>query len=213
MVSPYDVLLIDVDADEEEIKWAYRRRVIETHPDQGGSAREFQSVKAAYEAIKSGHGNGEPDAGRENVEEHHHTKSRVEYLNYEVLDDHGWSLDDEDLFENASVAGLDTADYGRILVRPDESLLQAAENRGFRWPYACRGGACANCAVAVLEGEMEMPVNNILPPEIIDRRIRLSCNGMPATEEMKIVYNVNNLSGLDELRLPPRPFKQAYASD
>jgi len=23
----------------------------------------------------------------------------VEYLNYEVLDDHGWSMDDDDLFE------------------------------------------------------------------------------------------------------------------
>ncbi|MFB6354176.1 MAG: ferredoxin, partial [Halobacteriales archaeon] len=26
----------------------------------------------------------------------------VEYLNYEVLDDHGWSLEDDDLFEKAA---------------------------------------------------------------------------------------------------------------
>ena len=31
----------------------------------------------------------------------------VEYLNYEVLDDHGWNMDDEDLFDEAADAGLD----------------------------------------------------------------------------------------------------------
>ncbi|MFB6193450.1 MAG: ferredoxin, partial [Halobaculum sp.] len=31
----------------------------------------------------------------------------VEYLNYEVLDDHGWEMEDDDLFEKAADAGLD----------------------------------------------------------------------------------------------------------
>jgi len=56
MVSPYDVLLIDQDADEEEIERAYRERVKQAHPDQGGSSEEFQLVKAAYQEIKSGTG-------------------------------------------------------------------------------------------------------------------------------------------------------------
>ncbi|MDY7081629.1 MAG: ferredoxin, partial [Halobacteria archaeon] len=30
----------------------------------------------------------------------------VKYLNYEVLDDHGWSMDDDDLFEKAADADL-----------------------------------------------------------------------------------------------------------
>jgi curved DNA-binding protein CbpA len=52
--SPFDVLAIDSDASEAEIDRAYRRRVLETHPDQGGSAQEFQRVRAAYEQVKSG---------------------------------------------------------------------------------------------------------------------------------------------------------------
>ncbi|WP_122089716.1 ferredoxin Fer [Halalkalicoccus subterraneus] len=222
MVSPFDVLSIDPDADDAEIDRAYRRRVMETHPDHGGSAREFQSVREAYEQLVSGEYDGRPvvesgpKAGADSdgdEDDGDDEQSRVEYLNYEVLDDHGWSLDDEDLFEKAADAGLDATDYGRFLVQPNESLLEAAENRGFAWPYACRGGACANCAVAVVEGELEMPVNHILPPEMLDRGIRLSCNGTPGTDEMQVVYNIKNLPYLDELRLPPRPFEQAYVDD
>jgi curved DNA-binding protein CbpA len=211
--SPFAVLGIDSDADEEEIDRAYRRRVIETHPDQDGSTREFQRVRTAYEELKSGHEGGESDVDLEEDDPYLGAESRVEYLNYEVLDDYGWTLDDDELFEKAAAEGLDTADHGRFLVQPGETLLEAAENRGFAWPYACRGGACANCAVAVVEGEMAMPVNHILPPEMLDRGIQLSCNGTPATEEMKVVYNVKHLPDLDELRLPPRPFERAHAND
>lgn len=230
--SPFDILGIESDATEEEIKQAYRRRVKETHPDQGGCAREFQLVRAAYEAIKAGGWTedqdvtwnttdetawSDTDAGpwnrNDSDDQPPQTASRVEYLNYEVLDDYGWAIDDDDLFENASAADLDPADRGRFLVKPHESLLEAAENRGFAWPFACRGGACANCAVAVRAGELAMPVNHILPEEMIDRGFRLSCNGIPITDELKIVYNVKHLPGLDELRLPPYPFELAHSSD
>lgn len=138
--------------------------------------------------------------------------SRVEYLNYEVLDDYGWSLDDEDLFEKAHAEDLDPDDFGRILVKPHESLLQAVENRGFTWPYACRGGACANCAVKVVEGEMAMPGDHILPDDMIEDDIRLACVGAPTTEFMQVVFNVKHRPELDDLRLPPRRFEVSGAS-
>ncbi len=211
--SPFDVLLIDSDADDEEIEQAYRRRVKETHPDHGGSAAEFQLVRAAYEAIKAGRYGERYDVDGESDDRYPRNQSRVEYLNYEVLDDYGWDLDDDDLFEKSSTEALDSTDRGRLLVQPRETLLEAAENRGFRWPYACRGGACANCAVAVAEGEMSQPVNHVLPPEMVDRGIRLSCVGEPITEELKVVYNLKHLPDLDELRLSPRPFEQAYVDE
>ena len=213
MASPYDVLGIDPDAADVEINRAYRRRVLETHPDQGGSSREFQAVKAAYEELKSGVTAVDRDDGSDVVEDTRPRPSRVEYLNYEVLDDHGWSLDDDDLFEKAAAADLSPVDYGRFVVKPHESLLEAAENRGFAWPYACRGGACANCAVAVLSGELAMPVDHILPSEMLDRGIRLSCNGMPITDELQVVYNLKHRPDLDELRLPPTRFERAYLDD
>ena len=136
-------------------------------------------------------------------------KSRVEYLNYEVFDDYGWELTDEDLFEKASDADLDPQDYGRLLVQQNETLLEAAENRGFSWPYSCRGGACSNCAVALVEGEMPTPAGHILTEEWLDRGIRLSCLSAPVTESAKVVYNVKQLPGLEELILRPSRFSSA----
>ena len=212
--SPFDVLGVDPDADEEEIERAYRRRVKETHPDHGGSASQFQAVRAAYQEIASGAPQHDLEPDRTGDKQRRDPeRARVEYLDYQVLDDFGWALGDDDLFEKASGAGLDAPDYGRFLVRPNESLLEAAENRGFAWPYACRGGACANCAIAVVEGDLSMPVNHILPEEMLERGIRLSCVGAPITDDMKVVYNVKHLPDLDELRLPPRPFEQAHGDD
>jgi len=51
MASPYDILRIDSDADEDEIKQAYRDRVKETHPDLGGSEAEFKRVERAYQRL------------------------------------------------------------------------------------------------------------------------------------------------------------------
>ena len=213
MDSPFEVLGIDSDADDAEIVRAYRRRVKEAHPDQGGSTSEFQRVRTAYEELQAGYRNLDtdqsPDDESEAESETSVEGSRVKYLNYEVLDDHGWGLGDDDLFEKASEADLDPIDYGQILVEPGETLLEAAENRGFAWPYACRGGACANCAVAVVEGEMETPGHHILSADMIEHGIRLSCNSSPTTDEMKVIYNVKHLPGLDELRLPADRFERA----
>jgi len=215
--DPYDVLGIDPDADEAELDRAYRRRVVETHPDQGGSARAFQRVKAAYEAILDDWTDSPAEDGVDGdspaEDGHRDVVSRVEYLDYEVIDDHGWSLDDDDLFSKASAADLDPTADGEFLVDPGETLLEAAENRGFAWPYACRGGACANCAVAVVEGEMATPVDHVLSAEMVDRGIRLSCIGAPTTETMRVVYNVKGMPDLDELKLPPYRFERARSDD
>jgi len=223
MDSPFEVLRIDPTADEEAVERAYRRRVLETHPDQGGSRRAFRRTQAAYEAIMAERGfpgaasaasaddGGDADADGDPVRA---PETRVEYLNYEVLDDYGWSLDDDDLFEKASAEGLTSSgDCGRFLHDSHESLLQGAEDCGFTWPYSCRGGACANCAVAVTDGELRMPVDHILPQELVDRGIRLSCVGTPVTDELHVVYNVKHLPALDDLLLPARPFDGAAGCD
>lgn len=131
------------------------------------------------------------------------TKSRVHYLDYEAVQEQGWSLDDDDLFEKASSAGLEPAQYGRFLVEAGETILEGAEHRGIDWPYACRAGACANCAVIVKEGDVAMPGQTILSANQVQRmNARLTCVGVPVSEELKLVMNVQQLEGLDELRLP-----------
>ena len=131
------------------------------------------------------------------------TESQVQYLDYEAIEEHGWSIDDDNLFEIASDADLDAGEYGRFLVEPGETILEAAENRGLSWPYACRGGACANCAVIVKEGDVAMPGQTILSGDQVERlNARLTCVGVPATAELKLIMNVQFLDELEELRLP-----------
>ncbi|WP_135827653.1 ferredoxin Fer [Halorussus halobius] len=254
MESPFDVLSVDPDADEEAVEQAYRERVKRAHPDQGGSVEEFRRVRRAYERIESGdwdderapasdadgaerdrgpsdrtasdRRSGDPAAsdrtgadrtasdpdGADRARDRRIT-SEVTYLDYDVLADFGWDVDDEDLFDRASAADLDATDFGRFRAEPGESLLEAAEERGFAWPFACRGGACANCAVLVRDGAVSMPSSHVLPDELVDRGIRLSCNGIPITDELNVVYNVKGMSELDDLLLPPDPFENRYADD
>ena len=215
MESPFDVLRIDDSADEETVEQAYRDRVKEAHPDQGGSVAEFRRVRTAYERILAGEEPEQPADEETPVEERRRKRARTEvtYLNYDILTDYGWAVDDENLFEKAAAAGLSDTDYGTFAVEPGESLLEAAENRGYAWPFACRGGACANCAILLHSGELSMPVNHVLPSEMMERDIRLSCNGMPITDELHVVYNVKHMPELEELLLPPKPFEAAYAGD
>ena len=246
MESPFDVLLVDSDADEEEIEQAYRKRVKEAHPDHGGSVEEFRAVRTAYEELKAGYqgnrsyqqsesdpqpgsdpqsGQGgtatERDSGgrrgrdrthRAQNREPEQVQSRVTYLNYDVLGDFGWEIDDE-LFRKAAAADLGEVDYGQFHVEPGQSLLEGAEDHGYEWPFACRGGACANCAIMLLEGDLSMPASHVLPAEMMERGIRLSCNGVPISDELKIIYNVKHMPDLEDLLLPPDPFENAYSDD
>lgn len=217
-MDPFDVLGVDADADETEISRAYRRRVKETHPDQGGSREEFVRLQEAYAAIRSGEvetgedgtptttGSSSDSATTREPQGPPPGTSRMEYLDYEVLADHGWEVDDDDLFEVAADADLTPGEYGRVLVNREETLLEAAERCGFEWPYACRGGACANCAVLLREGEVEMAQSHVLPEGMVDEGIRLSCLCRPRSDELQVIYNVKHLPGLDELRLPSQQF-------
>jgi ferredoxin len=132
------------------------------------------------------------------------TRSRVTFLDYEAIDARdGWSVDDEDLFEKASDADLSPEEHGRIVVEPGETILEGAEKRGFEWPYACRGGACANCAVMVRSGDIAMPGNNVLSDEQVNTlNARLTCVGVPVTEDVEVITNVQHLDQFADLRLP-----------
>ena len=237
MGSPYDVLDIDAAADEDAVVQAYRERVKEAHPDHGGSVAEFKRVRRAYEHITAGRdpdafrgedsgdpsdpgGSASVDSRDDSTEDDDSTDDSddtlgptVQYLDYAVVESRGWGLADDDLFEKAEAADLGVDSHGLLVVEPRETLLEAAERYGFSWPYACRGGACANCAVAVVEGGLEMPVSTVLDDDLTDRGVRLSCIGEPVTDDLKIVFNIEHLPGLAELRLPAEQFGNARADD
>ncbi|GAA0197364.1 hypothetical protein GCM10009000_008790 [Halobacterium noricense] len=54
----------------------------------------------------------------------------IGYLNYDVLDDQGWDMNDDDLFDKAAAADFDDEDYGSLDVNEGEYILEAAEAQG-----------------------------------------------------------------------------------
>ena len=50
-MDPFEILGIDQDATDKEVKRAYRAMASKYHPDVGGDAWVFQQVHAAYESV------------------------------------------------------------------------------------------------------------------------------------------------------------------
>ena len=203
MASPYAILDVPSAADAEVIRAAYRSKIKAAHPDQGGSLEEFVLVKEAYEeamqALTS------PDHEPADVTYHAPPGPvgyTVSYLDYAVVRREGWAVDDPENFARAETLDLPVGQFGAFAVEHRESVLEAAERHGFSWPYSCRGGACANCAILVVQGAVEMSVNTVLTPRMRERGIRLSCIGEPVTDHLAVIFDIGSLPGLAELRLP-----------
>lgn len=52
VIEPYELLGVSRDADDVQIKAAYRRHAKGAHPDSGGDAESFSRLKCAYELLK-----------------------------------------------------------------------------------------------------------------------------------------------------------------
>jgi DnaJ-class molecular chaperone len=53
MSDYYNILGVDKNATEDEIKRAYRRLARESHPDKGGDKEKFQTIQEAYEVLSN----------------------------------------------------------------------------------------------------------------------------------------------------------------
>jgi ferredoxin len=203
MASPYAILEVSESADAEEIRTAYRSRIKRAHPDRGGSIEQFVLVKEAYEEAM--HALESPEHSPADIT-YRATQTTVgytvSYLDYAVVQREGWAVDDPQNFSRAEGLDLPPSEFGAFAVGHRESVLEAAERHGFSWPYSCRGGACANCAILIVEGAVDMNVNTVLTQPMRERGIRLSCIGEPVTEHIAIVFDIGSLPGLSELRLP-----------
>ena len=52
-LDPFDVLGVSVFAPIHEVRAAYRRRLLQSHPDKGGSAKRFRAVQRAWEHVNA----------------------------------------------------------------------------------------------------------------------------------------------------------------
>ena len=66
-MNPYKILGVNKDASQDEIKYAFREKALEHHPDKGGDEEKFKQINEAYSMISDSKKRGRYDAARDGV--------------------------------------------------------------------------------------------------------------------------------------------------
>jgi len=93
-----------------------------------------------------------------------------------------------------------TADPATAVVRLDgqshtvawpraEKLLDVLLGAGIEAPYSCREGHCGACATTIVDGEVEMEVNDVLEPDDLADGLILACQAHPVSDTVEVNYD------------------------
>jgi ferredoxin-NADP reductase len=77
----------------------------------------------------------------------------------------------------------DTAEH-----HPGTTILQTARQMGMAAPSSCESGSCATCMAKLVDGEVSMFVNNALTDDELDEGWVLTCQSVPTTPSVHVVY-------------------------
>lgn len=70
-----------------------------------------------------------------------------------------------------------------------ENILDAGLRNGVDLPFSCKGGVCATCRARLLEGEVEMDLDQALRPEEIENGYILTCQSHPVSNKVVIDFD------------------------
>jgi len=71
---------------------------------------------------------------------------------------------------------------------PGATLLRTARNAGLKAPASCEIGECATCMARVVEGSAVMRHNGALTPEEVAEGWVLTCQALPTSSSLTVVY-------------------------
>lgn len=71
---------------------------------------------------------------------------------------------------------------------PGTTLLQAARQAGMSAPSSCESGSCATCMAMLVDGAARMHVNNALTDDEVAEGWVLTCQSVPTTPTVHVVY-------------------------
>jgi len=70
-----------------------------------------------------------------------------------------------------------------------ENILDAGLRNGVDLPFSCKGGVCATCKARLLEGEVDMDLNQALRPEEIENGYILTCQSHPISKKVVVDFD------------------------
>lgn len=71
---------------------------------------------------------------------------------------------------------------------PGTTILQTARQMGLAPPFSCESGSCATCMGRLVDGEVQMHVNNALTDDEVAEGLILTCQSVPTTPTVHVVY-------------------------
>jgi ferredoxin-NADP reductase len=71
---------------------------------------------------------------------------------------------------------------------PGETILETARRGGLKAPFSCESGICGTCLGRMKAGAARMKANNVLTPDEVAEGLVLTCQGVPTTETVTVVY-------------------------
>jgi len=83
----------------------------------------------------------------------------------------------------------DGREYSFELSTDGENILDAGLRNGVDLPFSCKGGVCATCKARLIEGEVDMDVNQALRPEEIEKGYILTCQSHPISEKIVVDFD------------------------
>ena len=83
----------------------------------------------------------------------------------------------------------DGREFAFELSTDGENILDAGLRNGVDLPFSCKGGVCATCRARLLEGEVDMDLNQALRPEEIEKGFILTCQSHPISKKVIIDFD------------------------
>jgi len=80
-------------------------------------------------------------------------------------------------------------EYRFQLSTDGENILDAGLRNGVDLPFSCKGGVCATCRARLIEGEVEMDLDQALRPEEIENGYILTCQSHPISKKVVVDFD------------------------
>ena len=77
-------------------------------------------------------------------------------------------------------------------MQKNETVLDAALNRGIDLRHSCKSGVCATCRAKLVEGQVDMDANYALEDYEIARGFILTCQSYPVSDRISVDFDQDN---------------------
>ncbi|OSY87433.1 hypothetical protein WH52_11170 [Tenacibaculum holothuriorum] len=100
----------------------------------------------------------------------------------------GASKDTTEAIANAKLTAKLHGETITTTIPQGKTILRTLITEGKEPPYSCEGGVCSTCLCKVTKGKVHMKNNLALEEKEVAKGYALSCQSIPLTEEVEVVY-------------------------